>query len=273
MREKVGNFYKTDEYWRFKVLDGNREEINERANKLLRSIDRVGLLYAPILINEKWEVVDGQARLEACKRKRIPVMYIMQDGIGINECIQMNINQTNWKMVDYINSYASRGITSYIFLKNLIREFPRVPIYAIQNALDGTQGGSSVCNNIKSGSFVCSEEQYNDIRKVLEYESDFGTVLNECRVRGRIELWFYAIAFAYHHPDIDNDVLKEKFRTRRHMIVPVATTTQALEAIEKIYNDHSRNKIYLKSDYMRYIDEKAKLTNERNRKKADKGAK
>lgn len=57
--------YKTDDHTLFKKLEGNRDV--RSVEKIIKSIDNVGYVLSPILVNEKYEVIDGQNRLEACK--------------------------------------------------------------------------------------------------------------------------------------------------------------------------------------------------------------
>ena len=115
--------FKTNDYSKFTKLNGNRRVDEARVLKIISSIEKVGYITSPIIVNEKMEVIDGQGRLEALKRLELPVEYIIQQGIGIEECIAMNIHQVNWKDRDYIESYANRGFESYRFLKELLDKY------------------------------------------------------------------------------------------------------------------------------------------------------
>ena len=52
----VGQIYQTDDYDIFKKLDGNRDAGNVTA--ILNSIDEVGYVLSPILVNEDYEVIE-----------------------------------------------------------------------------------------------------------------------------------------------------------------------------------------------------------------------
>ncbi len=265
MREKAGVYYRTDEYERFRPLDGNRNVTHQRAQKIVKSIEKVGYLDAPILVNERYEVIDGQGRLEACKLLGIPVLYIMQNGLGINECVQMNIHQSNWKLTDYIHSYAVQRDVSYIYLENLMKAFPRLSLLAIVNAINGNSG--SGCNaTVQSGMFKCSEAEYMTAMDILSFESQFVDIIDAKRIGGRKELWFYALAFAFRHEGVDNERMAKQFYSQQFLITPVATTEQAVEILEQMYNAHIRKKVYLKADYQKYNDERLALRNKERRK-------
>ena len=96
----------TNDYDMFKRLEGNRSVTELRVKKISNSIKTVGYVMNPIIVNERFEVIDGQGRLEVLRRLELPVYYIVVNGIGRKECIAMNINQTNWSLYDYIQSYA-----------------------------------------------------------------------------------------------------------------------------------------------------------------------
>lgn len=117
--------WKTRDYSVFKTLLGNRLVDESRVNKIMRSIEEVGYVPNPIIVNEKMEIIDGQGRVETLKRKGLPVYYIIAPGTGVNECISMNINQEQWHRIDYIRSYAERGDIHYQVLLQAIEEFAK----------------------------------------------------------------------------------------------------------------------------------------------------
>ena len=119
----IGQIYQTADYTKFKRLPGNRDVKN--AKKIVDSINDVGYVLSPILVNEKMEVVDGQNRLEALQKLELPVAYIMQEGIGRKECQALNINQSNWTTEQFIHSYAECGYKSYQKLELLIHDFKK----------------------------------------------------------------------------------------------------------------------------------------------------
>ena len=80
MDRVIGHIYETTDYSKFKKLKGNRDP--KTAKKIVNSINEVGYVLDPILINEKDEIIDGQNRFEAVMQLGLPVVYVKQDGIG-----------------------------------------------------------------------------------------------------------------------------------------------------------------------------------------------
>ena len=177
MDAKNGIIYRTTDYSKFKRLDGNRKIPSSRVSKIVNSIKKVGYILSPILVNEKYEVIDGQGRLEALKQLGMPVDYIISCGIGIEECVAMNIYQTNWTMTDYIESYAETGSMSYIYLLQLIRAFgKKLQTKVIISAVTGKDELPQ--NQIRNGDFVCTVADYNMATSILTYLLEFKPVID-----------------------------------------------------------------------------------------------
>lgn len=128
-----GKIYSTTDYSLFRTLEGNRSVSDGRIKKIISSINAVGYIQSPIVVNENMEVIDGQGRLAALKKLKMPIEYVVSPGAGIKECISMNINAENWKMGDYIDSFADRGYDSYIRLRDLMTSY-KVPLDVIATA-------------------------------------------------------------------------------------------------------------------------------------------
>ena len=52
----------------FKILEGNRNINLANVERLVKSIEENGFLQMPIIVNENYEVIDGQHRLMAAKK-------------------------------------------------------------------------------------------------------------------------------------------------------------------------------------------------------------
>ena len=102
--KKVAIIYETDNYDKFKIIDGNRPI--EHAKKIIESIKEIGMLWQPVLVNERFEIIDGQGRYLASKTLGRKILYVVQPGLTIKHARCLNENSTIWKIKDYIHSYA-----------------------------------------------------------------------------------------------------------------------------------------------------------------------
>lgn len=251
--EKRGMIYRTKNYDQFKRLPGNRSVTNTRVNKIVKSIESVGYILSPILVNERFEVIDGQGRLEALKKLSLPVDYMVCDGLGIEECVAMNIYQTGWSMLDHIKSHEETGNISYMYLSQLIKTFnKKLQLKVIVSAITGK---SEMPNGeLKAGTFVCTQEQYETATRSLSYLLQFKDIID--RIGGRTECYYMALIFCWGDDAIDNDRLVKKMRQLQANFIPVINIQQAFDYIEDAYNNRSRDKVYIKTRYKQYLDDR-----------------
>lgn len=251
--EKINTVYRTTDYSLFKRLEGNRSVLQMRVKRITASIKKVGWIQNPVIVNEKMEVIEGQGRLEALKTLGMPVDYIIVPGIGLNECVALNANTTNWSVLDYVQSYAEIGNLSYIYLLQLIKSYgKKVNLSVILNAATGRITTENKV--IREGGFECTTEMYNNAIKLLDYLTLYKKIFDH--IGGNKDLYFYAIAFCYQHPKVDNEKLLKKVEQNALDLMPIAKMKQALEVIEEIYNKRNRDKVYIETEYRKAMDNK-----------------
>lgn len=246
--EVAGQIFKTNDYSVFKKLDGNRDATN--INAILKSIDEVGYVLSPILVNENMEIVDGQHRFEALKTKKLPVFFIIEKGIGGKECIAMNTGQRNWSSIDYIHYYANNGYEDYARLMALLED------YQSDFGLDGIIGiaieprdGGSL-TELKRGDLDMSIRRYATARKRMDFLKDMGMVdlFREKKLYKRV--FWNSIGYAFRHPDVSMKELCEKMKKSPLEIVTYNKTVDQLKLFDEIYNKGRRNKkVFMATDY------------------------
>lgn len=237
--------YTTKNYDEFKHLKGNRVVSEQRVNKIINSIRDVGYITNPIIVNEKMEVIDGQGRLQALKILKMDVEYIIEPGAGIEQCLNMNINQTNWNLRDYIKSYSDNGIDGYVKLLKLMQEYPQFNCYVLMTAtreVSKTDG-----HLIKSGNLTITDEQYDKAIEKLEYLKQFEGLFDN--VRGKEYYLYQGILYCCTFDSVSKERLLNKMKELSHTIAPFGGILDALEQIEKIYNTN------IKKDYAFIVTE------------------
>lgn len=246
MKQKITSVYRTDNYDTFKLLDGNRAVADGRMKKIKKSIETVGYVCNPIIVNERMEVCDGQGRLAALRMLGLPVDYIVVEGIGISECVAMNITQSNWKLTDYIDSYAAQGKTDYQYLQLLVRNNAKMlPLETIFYASDRLKRAAR--NVVKDGLFMCGKEEYDNAVMLLNYVKVAKPAFE--MVKGHREAYLTGSVFMFRHPDIDPTLFNEKLFKNQSMLRTVAGRREAVSVLEEVYNFRNRSKVYVMSDY------------------------
>lgn len=243
----------TGDHSSFKLLEGNRDVVQARVNKIKESILKVGYVTSPIIVNEKMEVIDGQGRLEALKQLGRPVDYIVVPGASIKECISLNLHNTSWGLNDFIKSYATKGNENYIRLNNLLASYPHLSLEVVGYVLFGSRITGKI---YKSGKINVSESAYESAKSVLDYFNKFYPYLAK-RSTFRKNYFYFALNFAYHHPEIDNNKLFDKFVDQYSLLCSPANAKQGLSIIEELYNGgKTRKKVYLVTDYEKALEDK-----------------
>ena len=119
----VNQVYRTTNYERFSQLFGNRKINKLHQERLKKSISETDLTESnPILVNEHFQIIDGQHRFEVCKELKKPIHYILKMGYGLREVQRLNANMKNWKMEDYIEGYCDMGHDEYLYLRGFLAQ-------------------------------------------------------------------------------------------------------------------------------------------------------
>lgn len=251
----------TKNYEKFKKLEGNRITEDKRVEKIKKSILKVGYITSPILVNENMEIIDGQGRFEALKQLQLPIEYIVQDNIGIKECVAMNVYQTNWNKKDYIKSYADRGIQSYIYIKDLMEKFNINNTSIIAVATVGVSRFDEVM--FREGNIKLTQEQYENAIKKLDFFQDISTQFNHI---SRFNLFFKGLLFCTEIDGIDLKRLKEKSAEvlEYGKLPPIPTIEEVMQFLEELYNKNSkRPTLYIYTEYRKGVEARlAKRTRE-----------
>ncbi len=117
--EAVNVIYSTTNYSLFKDQIGNRVKSKTHIENLKKSIGGKNLLNAQaIVINENFEIIDGQHRFEAAKSLNLPIFFYKVDKLGAEETRILNIGKKNWDANSFMNSYADLGDQNYIQYRN-----------------------------------------------------------------------------------------------------------------------------------------------------------
>jgi len=113
----------TTDYNKFEFMPDNRR-VNMRFIKELKaSMSEIHMQkYMPILVNTKYEIVDGQHRFTACKELGLPVYYFVVEDADF-DMIEANRNQRMLQAKDYLDIFVARNNPHYVKLKKLMSDY------------------------------------------------------------------------------------------------------------------------------------------------------
>lgn len=237
----------TTDYKQFKLVNDNREKgVSEKhVKELMLAIKGCNMLeYKPIIVNEKFEVMDGQHRLMAAQRLNLPIWYEVKADTNMIEIAKANLNRS-WNTRDYLHLYASNGVESYIKLRDFMnRNGLSLPI-----AVNIACGVSQVnLREFREGKFVFNESKMNaNIRMRQESIKIIQSQIGYRSFLGSSKIW-KAIGFIVDHPDFDEAKWINNLMVLANRVSMRASTKDYLEMMVKIYNFRNQKRIVFKEE-------------------------
>ena len=234
--EKVEAYkvYTTKDYSIFKRLVGNRDIPETRISKIVESIQTIGWVRNPIIVNENMEVIDGQGRLTALQRLKMPVEYIIAEGAGNKECIYMNMNMVNWKLPDFIKSYAEQGNENYQRLLSLMEKYAGGNLDIISTAV--YRVSKSKHRDIKQGTLQLTEEQAKAAIPRLEFIKPILEKIDERKLPGSLVTLMQTLIYYFDYPEVDKDRLAYSVEKYIYNSTPWVLNTDCEAEVENCYN-------------------------------------
>ena len=256
MAKIIGKVYETTDYEKFTFVVGNRAVKTKgvKWTTLLESIKEHGQL-EPALVNERFEVINGQHRLICCKELGVPFKYTFGEFNATGEIIGEANRSTKWGLREYINFYSSQTdarAISYKYLEALRSEF-HINDTALTVLVHAGTDGTRVRTEIESGKLKLSSELYNAIRECLSelYALGFNNWIKENR--GNSKVYWAAVTYAWRHPDVDMKRLIKVMWENEYRVPSTSKVSELLRALSEIYNRRlaKANRIYMDSDWDR----------------------
>lgn len=225
--------YETRDYGQFKRLKGNRDV--KQMEKVKSSIEEIGYIFNPIIVNEKKEVIDGQNRLGALEALGLPVHYYVVEGADIEIARKLNLGRTNWKPIDYVKSYAESGMLPYQLLLKLMLEFDYFTLQECSGiALDQIVFSGWEIKTLTTGEFEITEKDYQRAKETLELMKEVIPALEV--IKGSRRLVVTAIAWCFSVKECNQNRLISRLNTLATKIRPAVYPDDLLYDISKIYN-------------------------------------
>ena len=244
---------KTHDYTIFKKLNGNRDVDEKRVKGLMKSIEKIGWISNPIIVNRKMEVIDGQGRLEALRRLGLPVEYHIVDNANLDNCRTMNSNNTAWKTNDYIKSFADSGNKDFQRIQYLMNYFD-ITLDILMMAAGKTDGSSRAYHRIREGSQTFDESNYITASRRLNVHKKYRPAFKRFggRVRTDDAVIMYIIKYGETHQDtVDHDKIVDALEKCAPKDIHPESFERLLESVQNVYNYNKtkKNRLYFYEEY------------------------
>ena len=232
----------TTDYFLFKPIEGNRNLNLLHLNRLRKSMSEK-YLFTTILVNENYEIIDGQHRFEVIRVLGLPLHYIICENYGLPEVQILNQNSKTWNSDDYLEGYCKLGYNEYL----KYRQFKETYDFGhseCQMLLTGVQQGSgkraSNASTFFSGEF-----------KILDYD-------NACSIADKILLispyyegikrktFIVAMVQLLKNPNFEFTEFLQRLKLQPTALIDCVNNYQYISLIEEIYNYRRREKVTLR---------------------------
>lgn len=228
----------TDEYDKFKVLIGNRDLNRLHLQRLEKSILK-NPLFTTIMVNEKFEIIDGQHRFNIIKKHKLPLNYIICQGYGLDEVHVLNANQKKFDAIDYLDGYVKQGLPEYIKFKNFMDKFDFKIMVCLSLLRNTAQNGTNT-RDFYEGTFVCqniakAEKLAKDLIKIRSLFEDADKTL-----------FVTAYLTVTKSPNWNADEFIEKLKIQKGKLEIQGKASQYVTLIEDIFNYKRREKVSLR---------------------------
>lgn len=221
----------TKSYELFRFIDANRDVNEGHVNNLKKSIEEFGYYdHEPIVVNEKFEIIDGQNRFTACEELGLPIIYVMVEGLSIADARNMNIKRRNWSLEDYAKSYARSGDKSYQRFLELADEYELGYSQVVSCVTNGTHP-RNFFTKFRAGEFTLDEEGVEIAKKNLDQLSSIMEVTGKMS-----KAMASAFIAAFNRVGYDHARMVKKLVLYGTMLQNFSGVKENLRQLEDLYN-------------------------------------
>jgi hypothetical protein len=229
----------TNDYFLFKPIDGNRTKNQLHINRLKKSISE-NYLFTVIIVNERYEIIDGQHRFDVISELKLPLNYIMCEGYSLNEVHILNQNSKNWNADDYVTGFCNLGRKDYIQYRDFKDKYNFGHNECMAMLTGINVGGGLLFISFKNGLFKVTDhdeaiKQADQIMSIEPYYDGF-----------KRRAFVYALLELFDKKQFEFSEFLQKLKLNPSALTNCNDIAQYIYLIEEIYNYRRRDKINLR---------------------------
>lgn len=223
-------------YGLFKLMRGNRVVNDTQVNRLVASMKRK-YIPVPIIVNGKYEIIDGQHRLAACRVLGLPIYYIKGENYDLNDVQQINSASKNWTPIDHAQSYATLGNKDYQTYLDFVEEYgfeKKIAVAMLAGQISEQRG---VHSDFKNGLFKVKSLAYakscaDKLYQIAPFYKGF-----------KRRSFAIAMMHLFQNKQYNHKQFLEKLQYNSQKMVDCTSYDQYIHLIEGIYNWRSQDKV------------------------------
>jgi len=231
----VNTVYETRNHDLFSKILGNREISQANVNRLKRSFEEKQL-QVPLIVNELYQVIDGQHRLEVCRELKLPTTFIVVDGYTLEDVQRVNSISRQWNIDDCVDSYCNLGNENYIKYRDFKNKY-NFGHCETRYLLGDYDNNSKISERFRSGKLIVGDvlagsRKAEMIYKVKPYYNGF-----------KRRNFVLAMIRLFKCPNYNHRTFIHKLSLQSMAMQDQARTDQYIQNIEMIYNYRNRNRV------------------------------
>ena len=235
----ISQVHTTEDYFLFKSIDGNRNKNSLHINRLKKSMND-NYLFTVIIVNENYEIIDGQHRFDVIQELKLPLHYITCNGYGLNEVHILNQNSKTWNADDYLTGYCNLGKQDYLKYKEFKDKYNLGHNECMAMLTGINVGGGDLFKLFKDGLFKIKD--YDDACKQADKIMMFELYYDGFRRRSFV----YALLELFDKEQFEFTEFLQKVKLQPSALTNCNDIKQYVSLIEEIYNYRRREKVNLR---------------------------
>jgi len=227
----------TTDYFLFKPLQGNRTKNLLHLNRLKKSMSEQ-YLFTVIIVNENYEIIDGQHRFDVISELQLPLHYVVCTGYGLEHVHRFNQISKTWNADDYMNGYCELGYTDYITYRDFKNKY-LIGHNECMLLLSGT-GVTKHSGNFNSG--LLKIKSVKDAKAIIEKILLLQPYYDGYKRR----TFIYCMYALLKNPNFEFTEFIQKLKIQPTALQHCTDVEQYTALIEEIYNYKRRDKVNLR---------------------------
>ena len=230
--KQVGVLLATKDYDIFNLAPFNRD--TKKVQALVDSMRQHGFVI-PIVCDRKMRVADGQHRIIAARELKLPVKYLIDSDINVNDVVFLSNLQTGkrWTPADYVKSFSKQGNANYTRFKKFYESNKFSVTFALSLVAD-----TELTYKLKKGTFTFSTYQHNKAGKIAlllndifdAREGEFSKLLKRTKVAPALKELVSHKNYKHTH------FLNMLESGNKHAVYAVGSIDSARRMLSNIYN-------------------------------------
>lgn len=231
----------TKNYELFKKHNANRQLSEKHVLRMMKAIDEKNLLkYNPVIVDKNYNVIDGQHRVEACKRLGLPVPHIKSDMVNVKDIKSLNVDRENWKLEEWLNFYCNQELIDYQMLQDFMEKQSLLKVGITLELLHGTRS-SKFHDTFKRGEYKYPEEDQE--KEAIEKQKQINEIISYIKLKtsgaktylDRVTFYASLIEF-FNNKSFDYKTFMKKLEYKINLIHPCQRQTDYVQILKEIYN-------------------------------------